>query len=135
MTDVEQIKVGRDGLLMKNGDNDGLLIAAGSRGAEVEPRNIPRTDMRQGRHGPELLERREHRHLQFHRSGIQGSRKEREAIGSTSQPAAVRLMKPVSVACTRAAPLTMATNHAVLQKPKTGIRIVVSASAPAHPPS
>ena len=26
VTDVEQIKVGRDGLLMKNGDSEGLLL-------------------------------------------------------------------------------------------------------------
>ena len=40
VTDMQQIKVGEHGLLMKNGDSEGLLLAAGSGGAEMGPADV-----------------------------------------------------------------------------------------------
>ena len=78
VTDVEQIKVGRDGLMMKNGDHEGLLLPQVPVEQKWDRETFLESDLRQGRHGSELLEGREYRHLQVYGGGIQ---RENQRIG------------------------------------------------------
>jgi len=70
VTDVDQIKVGRDGLIMKNAGYEGLLLPQVP-WSRTGPGDISKPDLRQSRHGSELLEGREHRHLQLYGGGVQ----------------------------------------------------------------
>ena len=55
VTDVEQIKVGRDGLLMKNGDSEGLLLPQVPVEQNWDRQTFLEANLPEGRDGSELL--------------------------------------------------------------------------------
>ena len=55
---IKEIKVGKHGLIMKQGDIEGILLAAGPRGRTLGPRHVPRRDLPEGRPAARRVEGR-----------------------------------------------------------------------------
>ena len=92
----------------------GPAAASGSRRAELGPADLPGTNLHQSRHASELLERREHRHLQIHSRRLRRP----QAIGVPAWQSYCTLTYAGSIAA-----ITAAENPSHVQEP----------SCPLHP--